>query len=181
LNHSSELTSGRIAAAFAVAVVADFIQLPLNILFFTGWLAIPAEMAVFAVDGAAFAVLSATLGFHWALLPTFFVELVPVADALPTWTMSVAFVVWQRKQAEAGPSARVDSSPSASVVTIRGEPVEIASGRSRLSCLEAPRDAESPVPPRVCTPPAGGIGHRAGESSGRGRSHDEDEQEDRNA
>ena len=43
----------------------------------------------------------AALGFHMLLLPTFVIELVPVADMLPTWTGCTAAVVMLRKRARA--------------------------------------------------------------------------------
>jgi hypothetical protein len=44
---------------------------------------------------------SAAIGFHMLLLPTFVIELVPVADMLPTWTGCTAAVVMLRKRAQA--------------------------------------------------------------------------------
>jgi hypothetical protein len=38
-------------------------------------------------------VLSRIIGFHRLLLPTFIIELLPVADLLPTWTGCVAPVI----------------------------------------------------------------------------------------
>ncbi len=40
------------------------------------------------------------LGFHWLLLPTFALELVPALDDLPTWTACVIAVIALRKRAE---------------------------------------------------------------------------------
>lgn len=40
----------------------------------------------------------ALLGFHWALLPSLFIEFIPGLDLMPTWTACVAFVIWRRKQ-----------------------------------------------------------------------------------
>jgi hypothetical protein len=42
------------------------------------------------------------LGFHPVLLPTFLVELLPVADMLPTWTASVALVIALRRRQQLG-------------------------------------------------------------------------------
>lgn len=38
------------------------------------------------------------LGFHLLLLPTFVVEILPVVDALPTWTGCVGLVVALRRR-----------------------------------------------------------------------------------
>ena len=63
-----------------------------------GWVAADA-----AVDVAAMIVTSRLLGFHPLLLPTFVLELLPVADLLPTWTGCVALVVVLRKKQHAPP------------------------------------------------------------------------------
>lgn len=96
--NAPELTRGRITAALVVAVLTDLIQLPLQILFFTGFLAIPAEVMDIFTDAVAFVATTLLLGFHWALLPTAALETVPIVAAMPTWTGCVAFVIWQRKQ-----------------------------------------------------------------------------------
>ena len=95
-NH--RLSPRRVACAYTLAVLADFIQLPINMGVATGVLAIPAEFAVGLVDIGAMAALTWLLGFHWALLPTFVFEAVPGVSVLPTWTGCVAFVVWQRRK-----------------------------------------------------------------------------------
>src|SRR5690242_4694581 len=82
------LTRGRIWAAFLVAMTADAAQILLGPL---GWLFIDQ-----ALDVAAMLLTTALLGFHPLLLPTFILELVPVADLLPSWTASVAIVVAMR-------------------------------------------------------------------------------------
>lgn len=89
------LTKRRIWFAFSVAVITDSIQLFLGPL---GW--------VFLDDGLdviAMILTSAAIGFHMLLLPTFVIELLPVADMLPTWTGCTAAVVILRKRAQAQP------------------------------------------------------------------------------
>ena len=82
------LTPGRVKAARIVALVADCVQL----------LAVPAfaEGALSPVndvlDVLVGAVLIALLGWHWAFLPAFVSELVPVWDLIPTWSGTVFFV-----------------------------------------------------------------------------------------
>jgi hypothetical protein len=100
---SRELTTGRIAAAFGVAVAADLIQLPLTVAFaaaLASVVGIGATVAIQTVDVVAdllaACVTTALLGFHWALLPTVFLEAIPGLSAAPTWTGCVAFVVWRR-------------------------------------------------------------------------------------
>ena len=96
-----KLSRTRILLAFAVSVVADALQFPINGAAATGILAIPGEAADMALDLVVMVITSGLLGFHRALLPSFVLELVPGLDLLPTWTGCVAFVVWRRKQAEA--------------------------------------------------------------------------------
>lgn len=84
------LTSRRIAAAFGLAVVVDGVQLVLGPL---GW-----SMADEILDVAAMVAISWLLGFHPLLLPTFLIELFPVADVLPAWTGCVGLVVGLRRR-----------------------------------------------------------------------------------
>jgi hypothetical protein len=100
LNGRGKLTSLRVSLAFAVSIVADLVQLPINAAAFTGILALPGEGVDLVVDLVAGVATSALLGFHWALVPTFFAELVPGLDIAPTWTACVAYVVWQRRLEE---------------------------------------------------------------------------------
>jgi len=96
-----KLTRSRITVAFAVSVIADALQFPINAATATGILAMPGEMADMALDVVVMVITSVLLGFHWALLPSFILEAVPGLDVLPTWTGCVGFVVWRRKQEEA--------------------------------------------------------------------------------
>jgi len=86
---SRKLTRARVAAAFGVAIAADFAQIVLGPL---GWLW-PDEV----IDVAATIATTLAIGFHPLLLPTFVIELVPVVDMLPTWTACVAAVVALRR------------------------------------------------------------------------------------
>ena len=92
------LSSRRIQIAFAVAIIADVLQFPVTAVTATGLLAIPGELADLLVDGVAMVVISRQLGFHWVLLPSLFVEVIPGLDLIPTWTGAVAFLVWQRNK-----------------------------------------------------------------------------------
>jgi hypothetical protein len=96
-----ELTPKRIAAAWTIAIAADLIQLPISLSVATGILAVPAETVDVAVDVGVMVLLSALLGFHYAFLPTFVLEVIPGTGLLPTWSGSVAYVIWQRKKAPA--------------------------------------------------------------------------------
>ena len=92
------LTRNRIILAFAIAVIADIIQLPITAGEATGFFAMPGELADFLVDCVVMGATTMLLGFHWMLLPTLFVEIIPGLDLLPTWTACVAYVVWLRKK-----------------------------------------------------------------------------------
>ena len=106
---SRPLTSGRIKAAFVVGILADVLQLPVSLSLLAGF--IPAEGLDAAIDLAAAVAVNSLLGFHWALLPTFAVKLIPVADVAPTWTACVAFVAMQRRHMVKGETEGV--SPAA--------------------------------------------------------------------
>jgi hypothetical protein len=99
-----ELTQPRVIAAFAIAIIADLIQLPLTAAEATGLGLIPGEFADFFVDCFVMGATTVLLGFHWMLLPSLFVEVIPGLDLIPTWTGCVAFVVWRRKKEQAAPS-----------------------------------------------------------------------------
>ena len=81
-----------------VALAADCTQLFLNtpIALFFG---IGAEAADIAVDVVAALLVIALIGYSPLLLPTFVLEAVPVADAFPTWTACVLFLIWKRRTA----------------------------------------------------------------------------------
>lgn len=95
--------------AFGVAVIADLIQLPIAGATATGVLAIPSEFADLVVDCIAMGATTMLLGFHWVLLPSFFIELVPGLDLMPTWTGCVAYAIWQRRKDMPPPPVRTDS------------------------------------------------------------------------
>jgi hypothetical protein len=86
------LTIGRIAAAVAIAMAVDGVQLVLGPI---GWV-----VADEILDVVAMVAISWLLGFHPLLLPTFLIELFPVADVLPTWTGCVGLVVALRWRAQ---------------------------------------------------------------------------------
>jgi len=81
-------SSARIWAARALAVAADGVQIFAMPAFFGG-AASPLNDALDLVVGVGFVLL---LGWHFAFLPTFIAELIPVVDMFPTWTAAVLFV-----------------------------------------------------------------------------------------
>ncbi len=90
LMRAPKLTWARIAAALAVAVCADGLQLLLN---GPGWFG-PDQ----AIDVVAMALTSWLLGFHWLLLPTFAINFIPALDDLPSWVACVVAVIVLRKR-----------------------------------------------------------------------------------
>jgi len=108
MNNVPEIISSskrRVTIALGVAILADLIQLPINLSFFAaaasgvGLVAadIPLEALDTAIDITTAFIVNSLLGFHWTLLPTCALEMVPGVDALPTWTACVAYVAWRRK------------------------------------------------------------------------------------
>ncbi len=102
------LSRRRILAAIAVAVVADALQIMLLPFAWT--------FAQSAVDVVAMVFTVGLLGFHVLLLPTFVVEMVPVLDALPTWTACVLAVIAMSKRDQnkniSPPSAKPADKPT---------------------------------------------------------------------
>lgn len=95
LLHVPELTRVRLWTAYGVAVAVDVVQWMLGPL---GWL-----FADEVLDVAAMIAVSRAIGFHPLLLPTFVLELLPVADLLPTWTGCVALVIALRRRRQPSP------------------------------------------------------------------------------
>ena len=87
------LTRERVRFAYAVAVTTDVLQLLLGPV---GW-----AFADELLDVIAMILTWRLIGFHPLLLPSFVLELLPVADMLPTWTGCVAIVVAVRKRQQA--------------------------------------------------------------------------------
>lgn len=79
------LTRPRMILALIIAIVADGLQLaggPFAWLFMDQ-----------VIDCIAMVLISRVIGFHFLLLPTFVVELIPLIDDLPTWTACTAAVI----------------------------------------------------------------------------------------
>jgi hypothetical protein len=92
-----EQTRRRILAARTLAVVADAVQLGLLPLFAEG----AASIVNDALDAVIAVVMVVLVGWHWAFVPAFLAELVPVVDLAPTWTLAVFFAT--RRAGAAGP------------------------------------------------------------------------------
>jgi hypothetical protein len=78
----------RLRTALVIALVVDFLQIIFLPLFAAGAVS-PVDEVIDVV--VAFALIR-LLGWHWAFLPTFVVELFPVVDLVPSWTLAVLIV-----------------------------------------------------------------------------------------
>jgi hypothetical protein len=85
--------AGRRRIALLLALAVDFLQWVAFPLFLSGAL----SPVVNVVDVATAIVMIVLLGWHWAFLPTFVVELLPVVDLVPTWTLAVWIATRGRK------------------------------------------------------------------------------------
>lgn len=79
------LSRTRRRLAWAIALLADGIQIVLWPAFFAGAVSPVDDVLDVCVSVAMFAL----LGFHGALLPAFALKLVPGIDLAPTWTIAV--------------------------------------------------------------------------------------------
>ena len=101
LPHVPALTRTRMAVALLAAIVADGLQIFLQ--------AVP--FAPQGIDIVAAVIVNLAIGFHVLLLPTFVIELIPVIDDLPTWTVCVLAVIALRKRQDRGVSLEVPAAP----------------------------------------------------------------------
>jgi len=92
------VTASRARLALALAVLVDAIQVPLQGASLTGIGTLPAEAIDLAIDAATALIISRLIGFHWALLPTLALELIPFIDLAPTWFVCVNYVISRRKK-----------------------------------------------------------------------------------
>jgi hypothetical protein len=79
------LTPRRVRAARLIAAIVDLSQIALLPTF------LPASVAGAnnVIDLVAAVVLIALAGWHWAFLPTFLIEMIPMAELAPTWSLAV--------------------------------------------------------------------------------------------
>jgi hypothetical protein len=79
------LSPSRIRIARTIAVAADALQIMILPAVIEGFLS-PVQIAIDILVGAAMIYL---VGWHWAFLPSFITELVPIVDLAPTWTIAI--------------------------------------------------------------------------------------------
>jgi hypothetical protein len=102
-------------AALILAMAADALQIFVLPLFAEGAFS-PAEDVL---DVVVALVLIELLGWHWEFLPAFAAELVPGADLVPFWSLSVASVYRKWKQT----MVTTEKTPKQSAI-LEGEIVE---------------------------------------------------------
>lgn len=79
------ISISRIRAARVVAICADLIQIGFPYLFGGGFLSPFDDI----LDVGTCLALTALVGWHNAFIPSFLIELLPVANLAPTWTIAV--------------------------------------------------------------------------------------------
>lgn len=89
--------------AWLIAIAADCLQLAIFPVFGPGF----ASPANNVLDVAVALLMTSLLGWNWAFLPTFVVELVPFVDLVPTWTLAcfLATRALRKRAPAAGPTA----------------------------------------------------------------------------
>ena len=85
-----KLTFARIVLALAIALGADGVQLITGAF---GWVGIDQ-----VIDVITMVFIGSLIGFHVLLLPTFVLELIPVVDDFPTWTVCTIVVIFIRRR-----------------------------------------------------------------------------------
>ncbi len=108
-----ELNSRRVLAARILAIAADAVQIGLLPLFVGGALSTVND----AVDVVVALAMVALVGWHWAFLPAFLSEMVPVFDLAPTWTVAVFFATRGQGVVPATPETAVVVKPPEGAVT----------------------------------------------------------------
>ncbi len=98
-----DLTTERIRIARLIAASADLLQIVLLPAFFPAVLSPAADV----IDLVVAVALLRLVGWHWAFLPTFVVEMVPFVDLVPTWTLAVA-IATRRRVAPSVPTVTVE-------------------------------------------------------------------------
>src|SRR5262245_8511850 len=102
------LTPGRIRTARAIAMLADLAQIVVFPAFSEGVLSPVND----AVDVGVAIALTSLLGWHWAFLPSFLSELIPIWDLVPTWTAAVWYVTSGALPPGQGPPSATVEPPS---------------------------------------------------------------------
>jgi hypothetical protein len=113
-----DITPAQVKTARLVAAAADLLQIVLLPAFLPGSVSPAADV----IDVLVALVILRLLGWHWAFLPTFVIELVPLVDLVPTWTAAV-FLVTRNVAVTAAPQEVIVEPPTIS------EPRALPTGR----------------------------------------------------
>jgi hypothetical protein len=146
----------RIWLAFGVAVVADLLELPITyiesfhfqIIFLFG------EFMDIILDFAVMGIMTLLLGWNWAFLPSFFIEVIPEVDICPSWVASVAYVVMQKKkkEQELKQAQTPPATPEADALEVAGEPAAprpASVDESTVGEVQAPSPADPTMEQRL--------------------------------
>lgn len=90
----------RARVALFLALAADALQIALLPAVLGGALS-PVDDFIDVLVAIAMVVL---LGWHWAFLPTFLAEILPIVDLAPTWTVAVFIATRGRRDAKQAPT-----------------------------------------------------------------------------
>jgi hypothetical protein len=105
-----ELDRRKVIAARTIAVMADAVQVGLLPLFLEGALSTVNDVLDVAVAG----ILTALVGWHWAFVPSFVAELVPVLNLVPSWTAAVFIATRNSSAAVSAPEPPLPLPPPSS-------------------------------------------------------------------
>jgi len=146
----TDVRINRVKLAFAIAIIADLMEFPVIWLETFQWDSIVLFGRAIGVvlDACVMFILSKLLGFHWAFVPSFVLEVIPTLDIFPSWVACVANVVWERKRKQ---QAQLESSPLRPLIDVQ----EVkAIGASIVSRLAPPPLAAIPAqkPPLLPKP-----------------------------
>jgi hypothetical protein len=128
------VTKKRVRLALALAMLADVLQLGILPLLAEG--VIPYVIVNDVMDVVVAVAMILLIGWHWAFLPSFALELVPALNLVPTWTAAVLFVTRGSRAASASELAAVRQAGAAVL------PGTDAAGRGDA----APEDDSTPEP-----------------------------------
>jgi hypothetical protein len=87
----TDVRINRIKLAFAIAIIADLMEFPVIWLESFGWDSVVLFGRAIGVvlDACVMFILSKLLGFHWAFVPSFVLEVIPTLDMFPSSPRSI--------------------------------------------------------------------------------------------